>query len=288
MEVSTNELTFEGTFKTPTTTTIMLKNPTATPLGFKIKTNASKVYSVKPNVGTIGANDTATINITLPMLKQALPKNYKSAHKFLVVSLPSDGADVELNWKDLETKYLNVMTSHKIKVNYIDKNVTTETSKLNGKSQRISKFAPNGTVKAAGTGVGSHGGSHASHNAAHNGAVAREIGDAGATASAAAAGVAVGASADTKSSSAGAGGSHRHHRNNHPYSHTPENDQQPRSSPQVVYSAPEPQVVVQDVTKELDSLSAQVDRLGKKMDNVEKLMILALMLLSFILGRSIV
>lgn len=280
MEVSSSVLQFKGEFKSPTTTTLSLKNPTSSPIAYKIKTNAPKVYSVKPNFGILAPSDSAKISITLGALTQTLPKNYRSNHKFLIMGLPCEGvsdvSEISSNWSNLQEKFSSQVTSTKVRVEYVTGEVQ---ERLNGKSKRISKFVANGSAEGSGSGTGS-----------------------GAGAAAGAGGIIAAAGA------AGAAAAHNKHRHNHGHGHN-NNSNTANSSGSHPYREMEPSTPRQTssypvsspssegapssmsmtrLENKIDELAAEHQRYGKKLENAEKLLVIALMLLSFILGKSVV
>ncbi|CAH6721378.1 hypothetical protein CLIB1444_06S00782 [[Candida] jaroonii] len=282
MEVSSSVLQFKGEFKAPTTTTLSLKNPTGSPIAFKIKTNAPKVYSVKPNFGILAPSDSAKISITLGALTQTLPKNYRSNHKFLIMGLPCEGvsdvSEISANWSNLQEKFSSQVTSTKVRVEYV---TGDGQERLNGKSKRISKFVANGSANESGSGAGA-------------GAAA------GAGGIIAAAGAAGAAAAHNKHRNHGHGHNNNHNNSNggantsgaHPYREmepsTPrQTSSYPISSPSSPEAAPSSMALTR-LENKIDELSAEHQRYGKKLENAEKLLVIALMLLSFILGKSVV
>lgn len=278
MEISPNTLEFKSDFKTPTTTHLTLRNTESIPLAFKVKTNAARVYSVKPNINVIQPNESVKVNVTLPILRQSLPPNYKSKHKFLIISLPADGLDnsqVQNSWPELQVKYKDSLNLSRVKVKYVNLNDTSSksgaASKLNGKSKRISKFVPNGTVAP----------NESNGNSAALAAGAMAAGGATGAGIASMSGsrkdVSNGNSYETEERRPS--GSSAAVNNGH-YRTSSYNDYEQKSE---VYA---PSSVA--ATRDVEEIRGQVERMGKKLDNIEKLMILALMLLSFILGKSVV
>lgn len=286
MEVSPKQLEFKGDFKTPTTTYLTLKNSGSEPLAFKIKTNAAKVYSVKPNLDVVAPNDSVKVSITLPSLRQSLPKNYKSKHKFLVMSLPADdvlGSSLQESWADLQNKYADAMTSTKIRVDYVTSRAGGSASRLNGRSKRISKFVPNGSAPG--------------HEAGGTDSSSMAAGVAG--------GAAVGAGAAGMAAVASGSGSGSGSRapvddDDYDFDSKPARGQSYSQEPSMSYqsepgrsaptysSTPAPMAKGSYSSREMDELYSQNERLAKRLESMEKLLILALMLLSFILGKLFV
>ncbi|KAK6203291.1 uncharacterized protein RJT21DRAFT_26005 [Scheffersomyces amazonensis] len=127
MEVSPGVLEFTGTFTKQTTEYLSLSNSTATPLAFKVKTTAPKLYCVRPNASIINPGDSLKIAIILQGFSQPLPKDYKCKDKFLLVSLPcpqlTDASKVGESWASLESEFKSEVVSKKLRVVY---NVTDQ------------------------------------------------------------------------------------------------------------------------------------------------------------------
>lgn len=100
-----------------------LSNPTNTPLAFKVKTTAPKLYCVRPNASIVQPGDSVQISIILQGFSQPLPADYKCKDKFLLVSLPApnviDPAKVGDSWSQLEAQNKSQMVSKKLRVNYV-------------------------------------------------------------------------------------------------------------------------------------------------------------------------
>lgn len=280
MEVSPKQLEFKGDFKAPTTTYVTLTNPLLEPMAFKIKTNAAKVYSVKPNLDIVGPNDSVKVSITLPALRQSLPKNYKSKHKFLIMSLPSDNAKAESlpdTWADLQNKYADSLTSTKIKVDYASTRSSGSGARLNGRSKRISKFVPNGSAPGHESGMDS--GSVAA--GAVGGAAAVAAGGAGMAAASRSGGdKSIAADEDDDDYD-----SKPVRRQSYAQEQSYNSGYQNQGASGGYSAAPAAKGVS---SAQLENLSSQNERLAKRLENMEKLLILSLMLLSFILGKLFV
>lgn len=123
MEVSPSVLEFTGSFTKQTTEYLTLSNPTNTPLAFKVKTTAPKLYCVRPNASIVKPGDSVQISIILQGFSQPLPADYKCKDKFLLVSLPApnviDPAKVGDSWSQLEAQNKSHMVSKKLRVNYV-------------------------------------------------------------------------------------------------------------------------------------------------------------------------
>lgn len=100
-----------------------LTNTSSSPLAFKVKTTAPKLYCVRPNASVVEPNDSVKISIILQGFAQPLPKDFKCKDKFLIVSLPcpelEDAQKVGEIWSSLEAKYKEQLVSKKLRVNYV-------------------------------------------------------------------------------------------------------------------------------------------------------------------------
>lgn len=99
-----------------------MSNPTDTPLAFKVKTTAPKLYCVRPNASVINPGESLQVSVILQGFAQPLPPDFKCKDKFLLVSLPSpeltDSSKVGESWANLEAKYKSQLVSKKLRVNY--------------------------------------------------------------------------------------------------------------------------------------------------------------------------
>ena len=100
---------FSGSFTKQITEYLTLSNPTNTPLAFKVKTTAPKLYCVRPNASIVQPGDSLQISIILQGFSQPLPNDYKCKDKFLLVSVPApnsiDPSKVGESWSQLETQF---------------------------------------------------------------------------------------------------------------------------------------------------------------------------------------
>jgi hypothetical protein len=152
-------LEFQGSFTQQTTEYLELTNNSNTPLAFKVKTTAPKLYCVRPNAGLIHPNESAEISIILQGFAQPLPSDYKCKDKFLIVSLPApdvkDASRVSDQWSQLESRHGNKMVSRKVKVNYFvtDDDRSTDDRSQDDYEDRSRNGGHNGYA-AAGAGAG--------------------------------------------------------------------------------------------------------------------------------------
>ncbi|EDX17030.1 GD16666 [Drosophila simulans] len=103
-----HELRFVGPFTRPVVRIMTLRNNSALPLVFKIKTTAPKHYCVRPNIGKITPFRSTQVEICLqPFVYDQQEKN---KHKFMVQSvlapLDADLNDLNKLWKELEPEQL--------------------------------------------------------------------------------------------------------------------------------------------------------------------------------------
>ncbi|KHC47320.1 hypothetical protein MEW_04794 [Candida albicans P60002] len=123
MDVSPNNLEFTGSFTKQITEYLTLSNPTNTPLAFKVKTTAPKLYCVRPNASIVQPGDSLQISIILQGFSQPLPNDYKCKDKFLLVSVPApnsiDPSKVGESWSQLEAQFKPQVVSKKLRVNYV-------------------------------------------------------------------------------------------------------------------------------------------------------------------------
>lgn len=114
---------FSGSFTKQITEYLTLSNPTNTPLAFKVKTTAPKLYCVRPNASIVQPGDSLQISIILQGFSQPLPNDYKCKDKFLLVSVPApnsiDPSKVGESWSQLEAQFKPQVVSKKLRVNYV-------------------------------------------------------------------------------------------------------------------------------------------------------------------------
>lgn len=119
-----------------------MTNTTDTPLAYKVKTTAPKLYCVRPNASIIEPGATVEVSIILQGFNSPLPIDYKCKDKFLLVSLPcpelSDSSKVSDYWTTLEAQYKDQIVSKKLRVNYI----------IDGSSHESASSAPDAAVSS--------------------------------------------------------------------------------------------------------------------------------------------
>ncbi|KAJ3854061.1 PapD-like protein [Lentinula lateritia] len=81
-----NSLGFNRPLTTLVKRALIITNPHAQPVAFKVKTTAPKLYCVRPNSGRIEPGATAEVAVMLQPLKEEPPLNAKCKDKFLIQS----------------------------------------------------------------------------------------------------------------------------------------------------------------------------------------------------------
>ncbi|UMM11450.1 hypothetical protein L5515_000734 [Caenorhabditis briggsae] len=113
------ELVFTGPFSDVVTAHMTLKNITANPVCFKVKTTAPKQYCVRPNSGLLKNGESKQITVMLQPL-EGIPTD-AGRHKFMVqscVAPAEDLQDLESIWKIVDPAEL---TYSKLMVTFVDK-----------------------------------------------------------------------------------------------------------------------------------------------------------------------
>lgn len=119
------------------TQNIHVKNDTESPIAFKVKTTAPKLYCVRPNSGVLQPGEAGQVTIIFQGLPDEPPLGSKCKDKFLFVSIPclSDIAskDVSTNWAQLEQLAGGKSSDIKLKVafNYDNPMNTIQEEKSN-------------------------------------------------------------------------------------------------------------------------------------------------------------
>ncbi|KAK7202663.1 PapD-like protein [Myxozyma melibiosi] len=130
MEVSPSTLEFSGPFSQSITRLVTLRNKTAEPLAYKVKTTAPKLYCVRPNASRVDPGETVEVQIILQGLKFEPGPDYKCKDKFLVQSVPIAAELETLSihdlWSTVEKTSKEKIADAKIRVAY--KSGTTSTS----------------------------------------------------------------------------------------------------------------------------------------------------------------
>ncbi|KAH7103345.1 VAMP-associated protein [Auriculariales sp. MPI-PUGE-AT-0066] len=80
------QLTFSRPLTVLVKRSLSISNPSDTPVAFKVKTTAPKLYCVRPNAGRIEPNETVDVLVMLLPMKEDPPLSTKCKDKFLVQS----------------------------------------------------------------------------------------------------------------------------------------------------------------------------------------------------------
>jgi hypothetical protein len=92
--VPPEKIEFRPPFTSVSSSSLLLKNPTARVVAFKIKTTAPKRYCVRPNAGTIEQNESTEIKVMLQ------PGSTDERHKFMVQTVYVPNNYKELSKED--------------------------------------------------------------------------------------------------------------------------------------------------------------------------------------------
>ncbi|KAL7796057.1 PapD-like protein [Trichoderma ceciliae] len=88
VEIEPLELSFRRPFTSEVAQILKIKNPSSSPLAFKVKTTAPKQYCVRPNAGRIEPGQDFDVTVLLQAMKADPPLDAKCRDKFLVQSAP--------------------------------------------------------------------------------------------------------------------------------------------------------------------------------------------------------
>ncbi|TIB33778.1 hypothetical protein E3P84_02039 [Wallemia ichthyophaga] len=101
---------------------LKIKNPTATPVAFKVKTTAPRSYCVRPNAGRIEPGQTIDIQVLVQAVKEAPPPGTKCKDKFLVQSVHINESRQSLSvadfWSQIEREDKTAVIEQKIRCNW--------------------------------------------------------------------------------------------------------------------------------------------------------------------------
>ncbi|TIB84157.1 hypothetical protein E3Q19_04459 [Wallemia mellicola] len=101
---------------------LKIKNPTATPVAFKVKTTAPRSYCVRPNAGRIEPGQTIDVQVLVQAVKDAPPIGAKCKDKFLVQSVHINESRQSLSvadfWLNVEREDKNAIIEQKIRCNW--------------------------------------------------------------------------------------------------------------------------------------------------------------------------
>ncbi|KAM6528790.1 phosphatidylinositol-binding protein scs2, variant 2 [Fusarium falciforme] len=112
-----------GPFTSEVAQTLTIKNPSSTPVAFKVKTTAPKQYCVRPNAGRIEAGQSFDVAVLLQAMKQDPPPDARCRDKFLVQSAPITAEKEFASIANvLETTEKSQLVERKIRVNWLAAN----------------------------------------------------------------------------------------------------------------------------------------------------------------------
>ncbi|KAM4057481.1 MSP (Major sperm protein) domain-containing protein [Hirsutella rhossiliensis] len=123
VNIEPQELNFRRPFTVEVSQTLTIKNPTSTPLAFKVKTTAPKQYCVRPNAGRIEPGQDFDVTVLLQAMKADPPHDTKCRDKFLVQSAPiTSDKDFASIASVLESTDKSHIQERKIRVNWMAAN----------------------------------------------------------------------------------------------------------------------------------------------------------------------
>ncbi|PHH72146.1 hypothetical protein CDD80_4744 [Ophiocordyceps camponoti-rufipedis] len=120
VDIEPQDLNFRRPFTVEVSQILTIKNPTTTPLAFKVKTTAPKQYCVRPNAGRIEPGQRFDVTVLLQAMKTDPPLDAKCRDKFLVQSAPitadKEFASIALVLESTEKERIQ---ERKIRVNWL-------------------------------------------------------------------------------------------------------------------------------------------------------------------------
>ncbi|KAI8725454.1 MSP domain-containing protein [Fusarium sp. LHS14.1] len=123
VDIEPFELSFRRPFTSEVAQTLTIKNPSSTPVAFKVKTTAPKQYCVRPNAGRIEAGQSFDVAVLLQAMKQDPPPDARCRDKFLVQSAPITAEKEFASIANvLETTEKSLLVERKIRVNWLAAN----------------------------------------------------------------------------------------------------------------------------------------------------------------------
>ncbi|KAM0432275.1 hypothetical protein ACHAPT_004815 [Fusarium lateritium] len=123
VDIEPFELSFRRPFTSEVAQTLTIKNPSSTPVAFKVKTTAPKQYCVRPNAGRIEAGQSFDVAVLLQAMKQDPPPDARCRDKFLVQSAPITAEKEFASIANvLETTEKTLLVERKIRVNWLAAN----------------------------------------------------------------------------------------------------------------------------------------------------------------------
>jgi hypothetical protein len=121
VDIEPLELSFQRPFTVEVSRTLTIKNPSTTPVAFKVKTTAPKQYCVRPNAGRIEPGQDFDVIVLLQAMKQEPAPGTKCRDKFLVQSAAITPDQEFSNIASvLDTKDKSHIQERKIRVLWLD------------------------------------------------------------------------------------------------------------------------------------------------------------------------
>ncbi|KAI9900847.1 hypothetical protein N3K66_005109 [Trichothecium roseum] len=121
VDIEPLELSFQRPFTVEVSRTLTIKNPSTTPVAFKVKTTAPKQYCVRPNAGRIEPGQDFDVTVLLQAMKQEPAPGTKCRDKFLVQSAAITPDQEFSNIASvLDTKDKSHIQERKIRVLWLD------------------------------------------------------------------------------------------------------------------------------------------------------------------------
>ncbi|KAK3680622.1 PapD-like protein [Podospora appendiculata] len=106
VDIDPQELGFHRPFTVEVVQILKIKNPSTSPVAFKVKTTAPKQYCVRPNSGRIEPGHEVEVSVLLQAMKQEPAPDARCRDKFLVQSVTITGdkefANVQQIWDSVE------------------------------------------------------------------------------------------------------------------------------------------------------------------------------------------
>ena len=103
--------------------TLRVHNPNNTPVAFKVKTTAPKLYCVRPNSGRIEAGQEVEVQVLLQAMKEEPPADYKCRDKFLVQSTAItpelESTNISNLWAEVESRGQHQIHERKIRCVFV-------------------------------------------------------------------------------------------------------------------------------------------------------------------------
>lgn len=123
VEIEPAELGFRRPFTQEVSEILKIKNPTSTPVAFKVKTTAPKQYCVRPNSGRIEPGKAVEVTVLLQSMKQEPPMDAKCRDKFLVqsvaVTADKEFTNIAAIWQHVDNAEKSTVQEKKIRVVFL-------------------------------------------------------------------------------------------------------------------------------------------------------------------------